>query len=63
MDQPQNITWYEDGPYQDTFYTHWRMDIIGAPYIDIHIFYALRSVRGQLRTSSHQLDIEVDIYT
>ena len=22
MDQPQNITWYEDGPLQDTLFTH-----------------------------------------
>ena len=33
------------------------------PYMDIHLFYALHSVIGQLRTSSHQLQIEVGRYT
>ena len=31
--------------------------------MDIHLCYALRSVIGQLRTSSHQLEIEVGKYT
>ena len=31
--------------------------------MDIHLSYALRSVIGQLRTSSHQLEIEVGRYT
>ena len=37
--------------------------IIQPPYMDIHLSYALRSVIGQLRTSSHQLEIEVGRYT
>ena len=31
--------------------------------MDIHLSYALRSVIGQLRASSHQLEIEVGRYT
>ena len=37
--------------------------IIKPPYMDIHLSYVLRSVIGQLRTSSHQLQIEVSRYT
>ena len=33
--------------------------IIKPPYMDIYLSYALRSVIGQLRTSSHQLQIEL----
>ena len=37
--------------------------IIWPPYLDIHLSYALRSVIGQLWTSSHQLELEVGRYT
>ena len=37
--------------------------ILRPPYMDIHLSYALRSVIGQLRTSSHQLQIGVGRYT
>ena len=36
--------------------------IIRPPYMDIHLSYALRSVIGQLQTSSHQLELEVGRY-
>ena len=37
--------------------------IIRPHYMDTHLSYALRSVIGQLWTSSHQLEIEVSRYT
>ena len=36
--------------------------IIRPSYVDIHLSYPLHSVIGQLRTSSHQLEIEVGRY-
>ena len=49
---------------QDSFYiTSEDGFIIRPSYMDIHLSYALRSVIGQLRTSSHQLQIEVGRYT
>ena len=48
-----------------THFLHTSEDgfIIRPPYMDIHLSYVLRSVIGQLRTSSHQLQIEVGRYT
>ena len=48
-----------------THFLHTSEDgfVIRPPYMDIHLSYALRSVIGQLRTSSHQLHIEVGRYT
>ena len=43
---------------------HYKTDgfIIRPPYMDIHLSYVLHSAIGQLRTSSHQLQIEVGRY-
>ena len=48
-----------------THFLHTSEDgfIIRPPYMDIHLSYTLRNVIGQLRTLSHQLEIEVGRYT
>ena len=63
MDQPKISLGTKMAHYKIHF-LHTSKDgfIIRPSYIDIHLSYALRSVIVQLRTSSHQLEIEVDRY-